>query len=206
MKKKSGLEAFKALFSLGAKLTAAEAIQLSELAAKATELKFLDATVGDVTYRIEGEEVVVGAVVMQVSEDGSEVEVADGDLELVVVGFEPIMVTIEGGVITVAAEMLAIEEEKPAETELSDEGLEGRLKAIEEVLSPLMLAAKNPRDFKAEFSAIEKTLLDTLKVEMAKVPAMASLSVKQEFSKKSEIEETKDINKDVLSLYSRKKK
>jgi hypothetical protein len=206
MKKKSGLEAFKALFSLGAKLTAAEAIQLSELAAKATELKFLDATVGDVTYRIEGEEVVVGAVVMQVSEDGSEVEVADGELELVVVGFEPIMVTIEGGVITVAAEMLAIEEESPAETELSDEGLEGRLKAIEEVLSPLMLAAKNPRDFKAEFSAIEKTLLDTLKVEMAKVPAMASLSVKQEFSKKSEIEETKDINKDVLSLYSRKKK
>jgi len=67
-----------------------------------------------------------------------------------------------------------------------------------------MLSAKNPRDFKAEFSAMEATMLETIRLEMAKVPAISELKVKQEFSK--DVKENKNPNEAMINMYSRKKK
>lgn len=210
MKKISMTERFKALFSADEKITPKEAIELASIAADAVELKFVNAVSGENSFSIEGEEVVKGAVIYLIGDDGENTDAPDGEYEFTVEGFEPFMVTVAEGIVTEVAELVVAEEkevpaEAPVETELSDEGLEGRLKAIEEILSPLMLAAKNPRDFKAEFSAMEATMLETIKVEMAKVPAIDALVVKQEFSKP----EDKNIavpNEAMLRAYSRKKK
>lgn len=213
MKKKSIAERFTALFSENERLTPKEAIELATLASDAVELKFVNAVSGDKSFNIEGDEVVVGAVIYAIGDDGENADAEDGEYEFTVEGFEPFIAKVEGGIVTEVAELVVIEEkeakeeeaEAPAvEAELSDEGLEGRLKAIEEILSPLMLAAKNPRDFKAEFSAMEATMLETIKVEMAKVPAIDALVVKQEFSK-AETKEDKSPNEATFNLYRTKK-
>ena len=207
-------EKFKALFSEGVKLTSKEAIELATIATNAVELKFVSAVSGEKSFNIEGGEVVVGAVIYLVGDDGENTDVEDGEYEFTVEGFEPFIAKVEGGIVIEVAELIVIEEKEakeeeadaPAvEAELSDEGLESRLKAIEEILSPIMLSVKNPRDFKAEFSAMEATMLETIKVEMAKVPAIDALVVKQEFSKK-DVKEDKNPNDAMISMYSRKKK
>jgi len=207
-------EKFKALFSEGVKLTSKEAIELATIATNAVELKFVSAVSGEKSFNIEGGEVVVGAVIYLVGDDGENTDVEDGEYEFTVEGFEPFIAKVEGGIVIEVAELIVIEEKEakeeeadaPAvEAELSDEGLESRLKAIEEILSPIMLSVKNPRDFKAEFSAMEATMLETIKVEMAKVPAIDALVVKQEFSK-NDVKEDKNPNDAMISMYSRKKK
>lgn len=210
MKKKSIAEKFAALFSENEKLTPKEAIELATMASDAVELKFVNAVSGEKTFKVEGDEVVVGAVIYEIGSDGEDMEAADGEYEFTVEGFEPFMVVVEAGMVKEVAELVAIEEapveEAPAvEAELSEEGgLESRLQAIEEILSPLMLSAKNPRDFKAEFSAMEATMLETIRLEMAKVPAISELKVKQEFSK--DVKENKNPNEAMINMYSRKKK
>ena len=65
MSKENGIVAkFREMISTASeKLSVSEAIELAELATSATELKFVDVTVGDKSYKVEGDSIEVGAVI-----------------------------------------------------------------------------------------------------------------------------------------------
>ncbi len=214
MSKENGLVAkFREMISTaGEKLSVSEAIELAELATSATELKFVDVTVGDKNYKVEGDSIEVGAVISEVKEDESLGEVEDGEYELVVVDAEPIRVVVkdskiddvlakidevsaEEEVVEVVAEEEVVAEVEEEEMKYSEERmakLEAEVAKLTELVAS-MTSADEEGKLDAKLSEMKESIEISLKEEISNVPAMGMERVKQSFSSKAEKSNPNDL-------------
>ena len=202
MSKEKGLVAkFKEMISKATeKLSVSEALELAELATSAAELKFVDVTIGDKSYKVEGDLIEVGAVISEVMEDESLGEVADGEYELAVVDADPIKVIVKDSkidevlaaeevpaveeVVEVVAEeeVVAAKEEEEEEMKYSEERM-AKLEAEVAELKEMLKSYFKEEALDTKLSEMKEKIEINLKEELSNIPAMGTERVKQSFSK-----------------------
>ena len=199
-KKQTTVEKFKAIFSGGVVISAKEAIEVAGIIAAATALKFVNATAGDKTYNIEGDDVTVGAVIYEILEGDENGEVPDGEIEITIAGFEPFTITVADGLVSVVGEMVAVED-----VDLStDIDIDAKVEAaVKKALS--LSSVDKTKTIEFQFAELEATMLKVIQVELKKIPAMASVEFKQAFEKDNK-KEVEDPNASAISTYTGRRK